>query len=73
MPLPAAEWWEAVCAHHSLNVMLVEPSVYVRSMQLPPIHKDPVDRVIIATAQTSGATVVTADSRFAAYGVNVML
>lgn len=53
--------------------MLVEPSVYIRSTQLPPIHKDPVDGIIIATAQTSGATVVTADSHFAPYGVDVVL
>ena len=73
LPMPALEWWLAVCKHHSLNVMLVDPETYVRSAELPPVHKDPVDRIIVAAAQRSEATVVTADSHFSAYGVEVIL
>ena len=73
LPMPAAEWWRAVCEHHSLDVLLVEPAIYLRSAELPPIHKDPVDRIIVATAEQMRAPVVTADSHFAAYGVEVIL
>ena len=73
LPVPAIEWWRAVCEHHSLNVVLVDPATYVRSTELPPVHRDPVDRIIVATALNAGATVVTADSHFAAYGVDVIL
>lgn len=73
LPMPAIEWWRAVCEHHSLNVVIVDPATYIRSTELPPVHKDPVDRIIVATAERTDAAVVTADSHFAAYGVDVML
>ena len=73
LPMPAIEWWRAVCEHHSLNVVFVDPATYVRSTELPPVHKDPVDRIIVATAERADAVVVTADSHFSAYGVEVIL
>lgn len=36
---------------------------------LPPHHRDPFDRLIIATAQVEGLTVVTSDSQFRLYEV----
>jgi len=73
LPMPPIEWWRAVCDHHSLNVVPVEPGTYIRSTELPPVHKDPVDRIIVATAERLRATVVTADSHFATYGVDTVL
>lgn len=73
LPMPAAEWWDNVCEHHSLNVVLVDPATYLRSTELPPIHNDPVDRIIIATAERTRSIVVTADSHFPAYGISVVL
>lgn len=34
---------------------------------LPPIHKDPFDRILLAQAQVEGITLVTADSMLAQY------
>lgn len=39
----------------------------LRAAALPPIHKDPFDRLLIAQAQIEGATVVTADKTFPDY------
>jgi PIN domain nuclease of toxin-antitoxin system len=39
---------------------------------LPPHHKDPFDRMIVAQAQSEGFTVVTRDQRIVAYGVPVL-
>ena len=39
---------------------------------LPLIHRDPFDRLLIAQALSEGIPVVTADRRFAAYGVQVV-
>jgi PIN domain nuclease of toxin-antitoxin system len=39
---------------------------------LPPHHRDPFDRMIVAQAQSKGLTVVTGDGRIAAYGVPVL-
>jgi PIN domain nuclease of toxin-antitoxin system len=41
--------------------------------ELPLIHKDPCDRLIIATSLLKNMPVVTADKHFAEYGVNVLL
>ena len=34
---------------------------------LPPIHKDPFDRILVAQAQVEGITVLTSDSKVAQY------
>ena len=39
---------------------------------LPPHHRDPFDRMIVAQAQSEGLTVVTRDERIAAYDVPVL-
>lgn len=44
----------------------------LRAGSLPPHHKDPFDRMIVAQAQSEGLTVVTRDERIAAYGVPVL-
>jgi PIN domain nuclease of toxin-antitoxin system len=39
---------------------------------LPLHHRDPFDRIIVAQAQSEGLTVVTSDTRIAAYDVPVL-
>lgn len=41
--------------------------------RLPPHHKDPFDRLLIAQAQCEGLTLVTADERFRAYDIDVLM
>ena len=48
--------------------MPVDNSVAVKSVNLPqPLHKDPADRIIIATAITIAAPVVTKDEKLLDY------
>jgi PIN domain nuclease of toxin-antitoxin system len=47
--------------------------ICLRASELPPIHGDPCDRFIIATALQQNAFVVTADKRFHQYGVEVLM
>ncbi|MFB8028188.1 type II toxin-antitoxin system VapC family toxin [Streptomyces sp. NPDC056465] len=44
----------------------------VRAGRLPPIHRDPFDRIIVAQAQTEGLTIVTRDKWIPQYDVPVM-
>ncbi len=44
----------------------------LRVAHLPPHHKDPFDRLLIAQAQVEGLTIVTADPMFEAYDVEVV-
>lgn len=39
---------------------------------LPPLHRDPFDRLLVAQAQLEGLTLVTRDERLAEYGVPVV-
>jgi PIN domain nuclease of toxin-antitoxin system len=43
--------------------------IMLRAANLPDFHKDPADRIIIATALISGMPIVTGDSKFSQYGV----
>ena len=43
-----------------------------RAGALPPHHRDPFDRMLIAQAQTEGLTIVTRDADFAAYDVSLL-
>ena len=45
----------------------VDNDVARRSVQLPHIHGDPADRLILATAQELGCPVVSKDRRFSDY------
>lgn len=40
---------------------------------LPPFHKDPFDRMVVAQAMNRGALLVTSDGMLAAYGLEVLL
>jgi PIN domain nuclease of toxin-antitoxin system len=44
---------------HSQHVIAIE--------SLPPIHKDPFDRILVAQAVVEGITLLTTDSRMARY------
>ncbi|MFD4136781.1 type II toxin-antitoxin system VapC family toxin [Streptomyces goshikiensis] len=44
----------------------------IRAGQLPPHHKDPFDRMLVAQAQTEGLTLVTRDKFIPLYDVPVL-
>lgn len=72
MPLPPEEWLKIAVNHHQLSVIALDLETCVHAAGLPPIHNDPCDRFIIATAKLHHLPVVTADSRFREYGVQVI-
>jgi PIN domain nuclease of toxin-antitoxin system len=39
--------------------------------ELPPLHRDPFDRILVAQARVEGVTLLTADKSVAAYGEGV--
>ena len=46
--------------------------IMIRAAQLPDFHRDPADRIIIATSLAYDLTVVTGDSKFPQYGVRTI-
>lgn len=51
--------------------LAVEPAHAWRTRILPPHHRDPFDRLLVAQALDEHLPVVTTDATFAAYGVQV--
>lgn len=72
LPLPTAEWFSSVARHHALVIHALDWDVCLAATELPPLHKDPCDRFIIATAKSLGAPVLTPDPRFKGYGIDVV-
>lgn len=56
----------------SMTWLGITPAHALRVATLPPHHDDPFDRLLIAQAIMDNLTVVTSDSRFALYGVEVI-
>ena len=72
LPHPPQEWFEQVVEHHGLAVLPLAVDACIAAAQLPPIHDDPCDRFIIATARLHDLTVVTTDGQFEKYGLTVI-
>ncbi len=72
LPVPPPQWMAGIRQHHAISTVDVTNDICMRASELPPIHGDPCDRFIIATALLQNAPVVTADKRFESYGVEVL-
>lgn len=67
LPLPMPAWFDEALAGSGIECLPVTPALPYASTVLPDIHKDPADRIIIATAQGRGARLVTADETIRTY------
>ena len=61
LPRDPEAWFDAAIVFHGLKEVPVSGRIAALSTQLPPLHKDPADRMIIATAQVQGMTILTPD------------
>lgn len=66
------EWLREILRHHDIQVAQVGLEIALSAAQLPFIHRDPCDRLIVATARRHNCPVVTADPHVAPYGVDVI-
>ncbi len=54
-----------------LHLEPLTPAIAIASTRLPDFpHRDPVDRILVATARVTGATLVTRDRRILDYAAN---
>ena len=72
LPAQPMDWFAAVLEHHDLEVLPLSLEVSIRSTELPLIHSDPCDRMIIAAAQVHQLPVVTNDPIFVQYGIEII-
>jgi len=62
------EWLSVVSQIEAVSFVPVDNDIAVKSIALPgEFHKDPADRIIVATARKLAAQLVTADDKIRAY------
>ena len=70
LTLPVREWLEVATVSPRLQVHDVTPAIAAGVAALPDtFHRDPADRLIVATARQLGATLLTADERMIRSGL----
>ena len=68
LSMSAEDWIARSEAIPFVRFVPVDNRIAVRSVELPPpFHADPADRMIVATALTLGAAVVTKDQKIRPY------
>lgn len=72
LPSPAPEFLPARMTAFGFESLAVDMVHALRAATLPPIHRDPWDRILVAQAQTEGLAIVTADPAIARYDVPVL-
>lgn len=61
-------WFEVALPTGRCRVLPITPQIAIEASRLPePFHKDPADRLIVATARIHGLTILTSDSKILGY------
>lgn len=69
IPVDVEEFLADLTELYGLSAIPPNNDIMLSAANLPDLHKDPADRIIIATALTGGIPIVTGDSKFSQYGV----
>jgi PIN domain nuclease of toxin-antitoxin system len=72
LPEPVLEYVMSRMTRYGIDSLSLEHAHAARVAELPHRHGDPFDRLLIAQALVEGVPVLTADTRFREYGVEVI-
>ncbi len=67
LPTPVSQWFPAISRRNELRVLAVDDVIAAASTELPGIHHDPFDRILIATAIQHRLTLTTSDRTIRRY------
>nr|VFJ43291.1 MAG: PIN domain nuclease, a component of toxin-antitoxin system (PIN domain) [Candidatus Kentron sp. FM]VFJ43951.1 MAG: PIN domain nuclease, a component of toxin-antitoxin system (PIN domain) [Candidatus Kentron sp. FM]VFK06027.1 MAG: PIN domain nuclease, a component of toxin-antitoxin system (PIN domain) [Candidatus Kentron sp. FM] len=67
LPLPPAEWFPLALRGSDVELLPFDDAIALRAVDLSDIHRDPFDRIIIATALQLNGRLASVDGRFDAY------
>jgi PIN domain nuclease of toxin-antitoxin system len=73
LPGPAEVYLPRERRRHSIRTMSISEATVIELAQLPPLHRDPFDRIIVAQARRHGLTLVTVDPVVKSYPVTVFV
>ena len=69
---PPREWFDRILQRYQLAILPLTNEVMFLAGELPEHHKDPADRMIIASAMVNGLVVATSDRNFPLYGIQTI-
>jgi PIN domain nuclease of toxin-antitoxin system len=72
LPEPPAEYLPRQRDAHRIRSLPLEEGALLHLATLPPLHRDPFDRILIAQALQHGLTLVTVDDAVRAYPVPLL-
>ncbi len=67
LDIPLQDWLIDSLAPAGIELLPLSPEMAVRAVNLSPIHKDPFDRLIIATTLEYGTKLASVDTLFSKY------
>ena len=67
LPMSAEKWFHKALDFHGIHEIPLNSKIASTSVQLPPLHNDPCDRFIIATAMQHSMPIITSDQLIAQY------
>ncbi len=67
LPLKASEWFARALEHHGLSEIAVDHCIAATSGELPLIHPDPFDRILVATAALNDFSIISPDREISTY------
>ncbi|QWF72471.1 type II toxin-antitoxin system VapC family toxin [Methylomonas paludis] len=67
LPCPVGDWLQLALEPSGVELLPLTAAIAARAVTLSPVHKDPFDRLIIATALEHQARLASVDSVFPNY------
>ncbi|MDD5265201.1 MAG: type II toxin-antitoxin system VapC family toxin [Candidatus Bipolaricaulis sp.] len=72
LPRPIAAFLSEQLRQNQMDVLPVQMSHALRVQELPPLHRDPFDRMLVAQSQLERLPILTADPSIARYDAEVV-
>ena len=67
LPLPMADWFSKATSGSGIEIIPITPLIAETAVSLPEHHRDPQDRLIMATAIANKIQLISADTKFGLY------
>ena len=64
---PPLIWFLGLAERHDLREIPLDARIACAAAALPPVHRDPFDRVLVALAQANSLTILTSDENITKY------
>jgi len=72
LPQPPIRYLPAIRARHGISTLELNEDAVLHLSKLPPLHRDPFDRMLVCQAIAHGLDIVTPDAAIAQYPVRTL-